>query len=71
MEIELESENKSQLKRIRNHPFFLSQEESLAKKVKKYPWLFDKSQKTYKERDVVKNAWETLSSELPFIEDGM
>ena len=48
----------------------MSQEESLAEKVKKYPSLIDESQKTYKERDV-KNAWEAVASELHFIEDGM
>ena len=52
MEIEMDSENESQLKRIRKPPLLLSQEESLAEKVKKYPCLFDKCQKTYKERDV-------------------
>ena len=31
---------------------FHSSEESLAEKAKKYPCLFDKSQKTYKERDI-------------------
>ena len=52
MEIEMDSENKSQLKRIRKPPLLLSQEKSLAEKVKEYPCLFDQSQKTYKERDV-------------------
>ena len=52
MEIEIDSENESQLKRIRKPPLLLSQEESLAEKVKKHPCLFDKSQKTYKERNV-------------------
>ena len=52
MEIEIDSEYESQLKRIRKPPPLLSQEESLAEKVKKYPCLFDKSQKTYKERDI-------------------
>ena len=47
------SENESQLKRIRKPSLLLSQEESLSQKVKKYPCLFDKSQKTYKERDVL------------------
>ena len=52
VEIAMDSENESQLKRIRKPPLLLSQEESLAEKVKKYPSLFDKSQKTYKERDI-------------------
>ena len=45
MEIEIDSENESQLKRIRKPPVLLSQEKSLAEKVKKYPCLFDRSQK--------------------------
>ena len=52
MEIEIDSENKSQLKRIRKPPLLLRQEESLAEKVRKYPCLFDKSQKTYNERNI-------------------
>ena len=71
MEIGMESKNESQLKRIRKHPLLLSQEESLAEKAKKYPCLFDKSLKTYKEINVVKNSWEVVASELDFIEDGM
>ena len=71
MEIKIDSENESQLKRIIKPPLLLNQEESLTKKVKKYPCLFDKRQKTCKEGDVVKNAWEAVASELHFIEDGM
>ena len=50
MEIEIDSENESQLKRTRKPPLLLGQEESLAKIVKKYPCLFDKNQKMYKEK---------------------
>ena len=49
MEIKIDSENESQLKRIRKPPLLLSQEEPLAEKVKKYLCLFDKIQKTNKE----------------------
>ena len=52
MEIKMDSENESQLKRIRKPPLLFSREESLAEKVMKYPYLIDKSQKMYKERDV-------------------
>ena len=48
MEIEMDSQNESHLKRSRKPPLLLSQEESLAEKVKKYPSLFYKSQKTTK-----------------------
>ena len=36
MEVKMHSENESQPKRIRKPPLLLSQEESLAEKVKKY-----------------------------------
>ena len=52
IEIKLDSENECQLKRIIKLPLLLSQEKSLAETVKKYPCLFDKSKKTYKERKV-------------------
>ena len=49
----MDSENENQLQRIRKTTLLLSQEESLGEKGKKHPCLFDKSQKTYKERDVL------------------
>ena len=52
MEIEIDSENKIQPNWIRKQPLLLSQEESLVKKVKKYPCLFDKSQNMSKERGI-------------------
>ena len=52
MKIKIDSENESQLNRIRKPPLLLSLEESLAEKVRKYSRLFDKGQKTYKERDI-------------------
>ena len=45
MEIEMDSVN--ELKKLLS----CWDEESLTEKLKKYPYLFDKSQKTYKERD--------------------
>ena len=54
MEIGIDSENENQLKRIRKPPLVLSQEESLVEKVKKYLCLFDRSQKTNKERHFLK-----------------
>ena len=65
-EIEMDSENESKLTSTLVEPG-----EIPAKKLKTYPCLFNKSQKMYKERDVVKNAWEAVASELHFIEDGM
>ena len=65
----MDSENESQLERIWKPPLLLNQEELLAKKIKKYICLFGKSQKMYKERDVVKSAWKAVALELHFIED--
>ena len=45
MEMEIDSENESQLKRIRKPPLLLSQEGSVGEIVKKYPCLSDKSRK--------------------------
>ena len=55
MEIKIDSENESQMKRIRKPALLLSQEESLAKKVEKYHCLFGKSQTIYKQRDISQN----------------
>ena len=48
----------------------LVQVENLCELVRQYPILFDKSQKGYKERDAVSNAWEEVASSLEFIHDG-
>ena len=55
MEIEIDSENEIQLKRIRKPPLLLSQEKSLAEKVKKYPCLFDESQRFTKKETFLKD----------------
>ena len=55
MEIKIDSENENQPNRIRKPPLLLSQEEPLAEKVKKYPCLFDKSQKRTKKVKFLKN----------------
>ena len=67
----MDSKNESKLTKIRKPPLLLNEEKSLAEKVKKYLCLFDKSQKSYKKRDGVKNTCEALPSELHFIEDVM
>ena len=55
----MDSENESQLKRIRKPPLLLSQEESLVKKVKKCPCLFEKCQKKRTKK-------ETLFKNFPY-----
>ena len=37
----------------------IEEDEVLAVEVRKYPCLYDKSEKGYKERDRVRNAWKT------------
>ena len=49
---------------------YLKEEEMLAEKVKHFPVLYDKQVKGYKERDVVTNAWDTVASDLEFVENG-
>ena len=39
-------------------------------KVKHFPVLCDKQVKGYKKRDVVTNAWDTVASDLGFVENG-
>ena len=48
----------------------LKAEEILAEKVKHFPVMYDKQVKGYKERGVVTNAWDTVASDLEFVENG-
>jgi len=48
----------------------LDKEEKLAFEVKKYPCLFDKTDKGYKERDCIANAWKEVADSLEFLESG-
>lgn len=47
-----------------------AEEEILCEKVKSFPILYDKSHKGYKERDAISNAWEAVSKEIDFVENG-
>ena len=47
----------------------LTNEELLAENIRKYPCLYDKSDKGYKERDLFANAWEKVVGELDFLEE--
>ena len=58
----MNSEKESQLKRIRKSSFLLSQEKSLAEKVKKYPYLFNKSQKSQKKQTFFKHIYHVLTT---------
>ena len=40
----------------------ISRDEELSKTVKSFPVLYDKSQKGFKEKDSVKNAWDRVAT---------
>ena len=48
----------------------LVEEQKLCELVCAYPVIYDKSNKGYKERDVVVNAWVEISQSLEFVNDG-
>ena len=48
----------------------LNEDEILARKVKKYPCLYDKSSRSYQDRLVVRNSWVEVAKKLEFLEDG-
>lgn len=52
-----------------NKKLSLEEEEKLTFHVKLFPCLFDKSEKGYKERDCVANAWKQVAESLDFIAD--
>ena len=49
----------------------LQEEELLSLAVKRYPALYDKTSKGYKEKDVAANAWEKVVESLEFAENGI
>ena len=42
----------------------LQEEELLSEEVRFFPYLYDKTQKSYKEKDVVRNAWNSVAETL-------
>ena len=46
----------------------IEEDEALAEKVRKYPCLYDKSDKGYKERDRKVNAWRAVDDALGYEE---
>ena len=47
----------------------LNEDEILAKKVKKFPSLCDKSSRSFQNRPVVRNAWVEVAEKLEFLEN--
>ena len=46
----------------------IEDDEALAEEVRKYPCLYDKSDKGYKEKDRNINAWRAVDSALNYVE---
>ena len=49
----------------------IQEEERLATELSRYPCLYDKTDKGYKERDRKKNAWAVIEKELGYEEGKM
>ena len=47
----------------------IKEAEQLSEKVKKFPVLYDKAAKGYKEKDEVNNPWRSVEETLDFTED--
>ena len=52
--------------RKKNVSLSLNEDELLSEKVRSYRCLYDKSSKSYKEKDVIKNAWTKIAEELDY-----
>ena len=48
-----------------------TEDEELAEQVKRFPCVYNKSAKSYKEKHVVRNTWAEVTSNLEFVEDGI
>ena len=49
---------------------FSTEDGELVEHMKRFPCLYNKSAKSYKERHAAKNAWAEVASSLEFVEDG-
>ena len=56
--------------KIRRVALTIQENEELSIAIKKYPCLYDKSKKEYKDKIVTANAWKEVADELDFINDG-
>lgn len=53
--------------KIRRQALSVQENEELAEVVRKYPCLYDKSKKEYKDKVVTGNAWKEVADQLDFI----
>ena len=56
--------------KIRGQALSVQENEELAEIVRKYPCLYDKSRKEYKDKTVVENASKEVADQLDFIQNG-
>ena len=56
--------------KIRRVALSIQENEELSIAIRKYPCLYDKSKKEYKDKIVTANAWKEVADELDFINDG-
>ena len=56
--------------KIRRQALTLQENEELAEVIRRYPCLYDKSRKEYKDKNVAENAWKEVVNQLDFIESG-
>ena len=54
----------------RNTSLTLGKDELIAVTVQKYPYLYDKSHRSHKEKTLVQNAWEAVVDESDFVRNG-
>ena len=48
-----------------------NEDEALAEEAKKFSCLYHKSSQSYRETDIVRNAWLGVAKKIKFFEDGM
>ena len=56
--------------KIRRQALSIQENELLSVEVRKYPCLYDKSKKEYRNKIVVANAWKEVADQLPFTNNG-
>ena len=56
--------------KIKRQALTVQENEELAEVIRKYPCLYDKSKKEYKDEIVTENAWKEVADQLDFIQNG-
>ena len=56
--------------KIRGQALSIQENELLSVEVRKYPCLYDKSKKEYRDKIVVANSWKEVADQLPFTNNG-